>query len=54
MELKEKDDLIARLKDQLQDAKLQWQMEGKYIKKEAQLRVDMTSKKTRVHTKVCF
>ena len=41
----QRNEMIAHLKDQLQEMKAKASMEGKYIRKDAEVRVDVTQKK---------
>lgn len=44
-EIQQRNEMIAHLKDQLQEMKAKTSMEGKYIKKDAEVRVSCTQKK---------
>lgn len=50
-EIAEKTDMIAQLKDQLQETKSRAALEGKYIKKEALVRVAVAQKKCQQQTR---
>ena len=41
----QRNEMIAHLKDQLQEMKAKASMEGKYIRKDAEVRVNVTQKK---------
>ena len=51
--LADQSEIIAQLKDQLQEVKARTALEGKYVKKEAQVAVAMAQKRTTLDTKVC-
>ena len=43
--IQQRNEMIAHLKDQLQEMKAKASMEGKYIRKDAEVRVSVTQKK---------
>ena len=50
-ELQQRNEMIAHLKDQLQEMKAKTNMEGKYIKKRAEVSVAQTSKRCNMEEK---